>query len=112
MTVNREQAVFIAELVHTIRPAWDTRAILAALKATEHRDLADVAHAAIRIAQDDKIRKPIVISMDGEHWRPTIRDDASVRPTSRDQCTKPGHSSWATNCAQCRSEAIAIKEEA
>jgi hypothetical protein len=104
--MTREQAAFVAELVHTVRPAWDTRAIVAALKTCAGRDLADTCHAAIRAAQNPSIEKPVVIGMDGNHWDRAANAPTHRSPTYTEICPKPGHSSWAANCSQCRSDAL------
>lgn len=73
--ITKEQAGAIAVLVQTVRTAWDTRAITAALADLRNLDLADVTHAAIRVAQDPDMRTPAAIAfLDPKHWRPTVRE--------------------------------------
>jgi hypothetical protein len=68
--ITREQIGALVVLVQAIRPAWDSRAIRPVLErlAPEH-DLAELAWAAIRTAEDPTKRTPAAIAWEGDHWR-------------------------------------------
>lgn len=86
MTSHADPVGALVVLVQSIRPTWDTRAIrpvLAKLVADGH-DLADVAWAAVRTAQDQAMRRPAAIGLtDSPHWRPTVRDRESADQRAR-----------------------------
>lgn len=106
--ISREEAVALAELVHLVRPAWDTRAIVAALGAVMHRDLADTAAAALRCAANPVIRKPAVIPLEGDHWSQGPTDKTPVVALKgSDWCPVPGHSGYAARCENCRADQLA-----
>lgn len=70
MSINREQAHAVAELVRLVRSGWDTRAVVAALGEVSDRTLADVVYAAVRCAQNPANRTPAAIKFEGDHWPP------------------------------------------
>ena len=67
--ISREQATILADLARTIRPAWDTRAIIAAIGEVMHRDLREVAWALLTVAANPDMRQPVALTFDGNHWR-------------------------------------------
>ena len=73
--ITREELGALTLLVQAIRPAWDTRAIRPVLDEIANRhafngDLALLAWAAIRTAQNHDMRSPAAIAFDGDHWKP------------------------------------------
>jgi hypothetical protein len=79
-TVTREQAALIAQLLRTIRPAWDQAATgkFVGEASREHRDLADLLHGCIRTAQDSSLASPVTLTWAGEHWQRTVRATESA----------------------------------
>lgn len=76
---TRAQANLLAQLARTIRPSWDelhATDVIAAVNLLEiNADLADLAHAVIRCAENRTMRTPGAIALtDADHWRPTVRD--------------------------------------
>lgn len=86
MTSTADAVGPLVVLVQNLRPQWDTRGIrpvLAKLVADGH-DLADIAWAAIRTAEDRGMRTPAAIAQtDSPHWRPTVRDRESPDQRAR-----------------------------
>jgi hypothetical protein len=74
--ITRPEADYLAALIRIHRPHWDHLVIMDNLILVgEHRDLADVAHAAIRTAQDPAMLTPQALKfVDSPHWRPTVRE--------------------------------------
>lgn len=104
--MTREQANALAAFLRTIRPAWDHLATYHTLGELRHRDIADVAYAAIRTAQDTTKRTPKAIAWAGDHW-PTARPTTTVTRTTA--CTRPGHEGYlAHNCPACKQDAAGI----
>ena len=106
--ITREQAALLAGLIRTIRPAWDELATINTLgEAKDRGDLATIAFAAIRTAQDDTCKTPKAIGFDSDHWRKP--EPSPFSPTSRRSCNKAGHESYfAHNCGACRADSIAV----
>lgn len=105
MSVTREQAAILATLLRTIRPAWDELAIIQSIGQVRDRDLAHVAAAAIRTATNADARTPKAIAFtDSDAWQHDRPAETYRSPRTSEQCRRPGHSGWATNCAQCASE--------
>jgi hypothetical protein len=71
--ITKQQAGALAVLGQTIRPKWDTRAITDALAEFKDRDLADVATAVIRAAEDPSILTPKGITFDRKPAEPAAR---------------------------------------
>ena len=79
---GRTEAFALTQLIRRIRPAWDELACINILETLASRDLADVAHAAIRTAQDPAMLTPQALKfVDSPHWRPTVRDTSGDRAT-------------------------------
>ena len=74
-SVTREQAALIAQLLRTIRPAWDQAATgkYVAEASREHRDLADLLHGCVRTAQDQALTSPTSLTFAGEQWTRSVR---------------------------------------
>lgn len=74
-SVTREQAALIAQLLRTIRPAWDEMrtAEYVGKASVEHRDFADLLHGCIRTAQDQTLTSPASLTFSGEHWTRSVR---------------------------------------
>ena len=105
--ITREQAGALATLLRTIRPAWDQLATINALGQHQGRDLADLAYAAIRTAQDPDSRTPAALGFtDRDHWQRTARTTPRS-PKADETCPVDGHSGWAANCPQCRADRLA-----
>jgi hypothetical protein len=67
--ISREQTGALVALIRAIRPAWDSRAIRPVLEQlADGHDLAELAAAAIRTAEDPTMRTPTAITFDGDHW--------------------------------------------
>jgi hypothetical protein len=76
----------ITELLHQLRPDWDTAGILAHLETARLRvgvTPANLAIAAIRAATNPKNRTPAVIPLDGDHWREHVRLITTPQPPHR-----------------------------
>lgn len=100
--ITKEQAHSIAVLVQSVRTAWDTRAIVAALADVANLDLADVTHAAIRCAEDQAMRTPIAIGfLDADHWRPTVRTTETPQQIAARVQQARGYSLNTHNCDLC-----------
>lgn len=79
-TWGRPEAFALAQLIRRIRPAWDELATINVLADMAGRDLADVAHAAIRTAQDPTMLTPQALKfVDSPHWR-KIKAIADTEP--------------------------------
>ena len=105
MTLGKEQAQALTRLVHLLRPAWSEEGIYAALAKCQPLDAYDVALAAIRAAQDSKVRTPGVIPTRGSHWNeleptaPKVRMLPRIERRNRtcdtcgatDGCRPPAH---------------------
>lgn len=110
MMMTKDQATMTAALVHSIRPDWDERGIVAALaKAVQRGDAALVSIAAIHAARTPTNQTPAVISMDGPHWQKAegtapapkrIIEPPKSNDTSADCPSHPGVKAWA--CKPCR----------
>lgn len=89
MTTNitTRQANAITELVASLRPDWDVRGIMAALRdaAELTTDPTRLAVAATLAAGDPSNRTPKVIGMRGKHWDAPTR---SADPPVTNRCTK------------------------
>jgi hypothetical protein len=109
--ISRPEADHIAGLLRTIRPHWDHLAIMTVLTSVD-ADLADIAYAAIRTAQDPAMRTPQSLAFtDSQHWRPTVRehtpraqpvweDDARLQEIARCQyCDEQGRLNNGHLCA-------------
>lgn len=109
--IKREQAAHIAQLVRTMRPAWDELTIINLLAQHQQSPLDTITKAALNAAQNPKAETPRAINWP-EHWptsaiTPTgINDD----PDKPGQCHNPDHGSNPNNCSQCRSELIAPRD--
>lgn len=114
MTITRDQAHALAELVHQLRPEWDAQGVLAALAKARDRGPADVVCiAAIRAAATPTNRTPAVIPLAGDHWTGIVEASSTgavPRPTDR-RCTEPGHEHYSLPCKGCRSEALARDDD-
>ncbi len=100
--MTKEQAGMVAVLVQSVRTSWDTRAITAALADLRNLDLADVTHAAIRVAEDPDMRTPAAIAfLDPKHWRPTIRETETPEHIQRRAEQARGYSHAAQHCNLC-----------
>ena len=75
--------MLVADLVRTLRPAWDTRAITAAIAEVRHRSLAEIVFAAVRIAENPANQTPKALTFEGEHWKPMTA--SHVPPSPRDR---------------------------
>lgn len=112
MSISKQQAEALAGFIRTVRPAWDHVVLVRQLGTLKDRDLADVAHAAIRTAQDESMRTPQAIGFDSEHWRVTTPTATPRNPKQGETCTTPGHEGYyAHHCAGCRADALAVKHE-
>jgi hypothetical protein len=74
-SITREQAALIAQLLRTIRPAWDAAATgkYVAEASREHRDLADLVHGCIRTVQDTALTSPASLTFSGPQWTRSVR---------------------------------------
>ena len=74
-SVSREQAALIAQLLRTVRPAWDQAVTgkYVAEASREHRDLADLLHGCIRTVQDPALTSPTSLTFAGDQWTRTVR---------------------------------------
>ena len=68
--ITREQAGALAEMTRVFRPAWDTRAIVAAISEVQHREPREIAWALITITADPQMKTPKSLTFEGDHWRP------------------------------------------
>ena len=90
--LTQSQATSLAGFINTIRPSWDPRGIVTALKDARARGTAaEVAVAAIRAAAEPTNRTPAVIALEGPHWQqPTtpgrVGLGAFVQVTERQSC--------------------------
>lgn len=110
MMMTQEQAKMTAALIHSIRPDWDERGIVAALAKALHRaDAGLLAIAAMHAALTPTNQTPAVIAMDGPHWQKAEGTAPAPKrvvapPASNDtspECENhPGVKSWA--CKPCR----------
>ena len=99
--ITREQAG-AAALARTIRPAWDQLATLNAIAEVARHDLADVAHAVIRCAQDQTMKTPAAIGfLEGPHWRPTLRIGETVEQIEQRTTDALSYATAAGNCPHC-----------
>lgn len=100
--ITKEQAGMVAVLVQSVRTGWDTRAITAALADLQNLDLADVAHAAIRVAEDPDMRTPAAIAfLDPKHWRPTIREGETAEQVQTRRDNAYTATAGAASCPHC-----------
>lgn len=80
----------IAHLVHQVRPDWELRGIMAALRGCPPDRLADTVIAAISCARDRHDQHtPAVIPHDGPHWHITggnPQPPAPQRLTDQETC--------------------------
>lgn len=67
--ISREQATLLADLARTIRPAWDTRAIVPNVLEVGHKDIREVTWALLTVAADPKMLTPTSLTFEGDHWR-------------------------------------------
>lgn len=74
-SVTREQAALIAQLLRSVRPAWDQAVTgkFVVEASREHRDLADLLHGCVRIAQDHTLTSPAALTFAGGPWERTVR---------------------------------------
>lgn len=79
-SVTREQAALIAQLLRTIRPAWDQAVTgkFVGEASLEHRDLADLIHGCIRTAEDTSLTSPAALTFAGPQWERTVRETESA----------------------------------
>lgn len=116
MTITRDQAEALAELVHALRPEWDPQGILAALaKARDRADAPTVAIAAIRAAATPTNRTPAVIPLSGDHWidpAVTPSSTGAVPGPSDARCDEPGHEHYRLPCKGCRAESLEVTTDA
>lgn len=97
-----EQA--LAALIHGIRPQWDTRGILAAIRQCAGRSLDQLAAAVLYAAlvRKDQI-SPACIALDGEHWDALDRLTGKTQgpPTPRPTSGCPYHRGQPSECPEC-----------
>ena len=88
------QANLLADLARTIRPAWDTRAIVKHIGEVKHRTVPEIAWALLTVAADPAMKTPAALTFDGPHWRapeplkhpqPYRREDRTGPLTERGQ---------------------------
>lgn len=103
--ISREQAAHLAALARTIRPEWDQLATINTVAELKDKPLIAVARAVITAAQNPDARTPRAIL-----WQDPAppAEITTSSPRAGEICNRDGHSGWANNCAQCRSERIAI----
>lgn len=106
--ITQQQAHHMAAFIRTMRPDWDPAGIAAALREHDDKSPQDVFNAAITAAGNDKARTPAAISWI-QFWRPSKKDGSSGDSHHYQSCPVDGHSGWAENCPQCRSEEIAVQ---
>ncbi len=108
--INRETAGALAALLRIRRPAWDQLTTLERLldASVTHRDVADLAAGAIRIANDPTAGTPQALLLDlfDHHWRRTATPTITS-VTVNASCQVSGHEGYlATNCPGCRIDVI------
>lgn len=112
MPLTRDQATALAELIHVVRPSWDTRGIFTRglVPLAKHpAPLEVIAWAALRAAADPDNRTPAVIPLNGHHWNLADRPP-EPRLTPDLEC--PRHvGKWAGNCPLCRADQLAAPDE-
>lgn len=70
MTLSQSQGQALTALLGTLRKDWGLSGITAALKkASPLGSAADIAVAACRVAANDQIRTPALITEPGPHWQ-------------------------------------------
>jgi hypothetical protein len=78
----------IANLIHQLRPEWDTTGIMSALVTARLRvgvTPADLAIAAVKAASNPSNRTPAIIPLDGDHWREHNRPLTTPQPPGKCQ---------------------------
>lgn len=108
MMMTKQQAEIITELVRTVRGDWDAQGVMAALANCRHRDVAEIARAAVRAAAMPTNRTPAVIAMDGDHWQ--ARTLATVGPVRREDMCTIHDGGYRDRCAGCAADSKALKE--
>ena len=107
--LNPNQARALASLVAALRPDWGEAGLLKSLHAA--RELGtpwQIAHAALKAAEDPDNRTPAVIPLAGKHWeeaRPLGSAPVRAKP-----CDVPGHNGDEAYCDDC-AEAVPTPDE-
>lgn len=100
----------LTRLVHSIRPDWDQRGILAALSKCQSFDKQDTIRAALAAAADPDVRTPGVIPKAGSHWDPPGRTQSTStrirRPPKREQECEQHPGEWQDSCRCCAADRI------
>ncbi len=105
--ITREQAALLAKLARTIRTEWDELTTITTIAELRDKPLTTIARTVIAAAQNPNNRTPKAILFQPE---PTPTEPTNS-PRHNETCPKDGHSGWVSNCAQCRSEQIAIQPD-
>lgn len=85
--MNRESAAALVDLVRTVRPAWDARAVLNALAEVRDKgDLAYIAYRVLKTALTDAAATPKALTFDTVWEEP----DTLRRPTLTPPRYAPG----------------------
>lgn len=109
--IDRETGHAIANLMHHLRPEWDTPGCIAVIGKLRDRSPLDVAMAAIRLCATPGVNTPgALATVDGPHWRERITAPTVRFPPKRgDDCPKhPGQ--WPASCSGCASDRLAGTE--
>lgn len=97
---TQQQAEALANLLHTIRPDWDTPGIIHTLhqNRTHPAPYHTIATTAVKQATNPNTRTPVAIFLNGPHWPPTTQTQLPPNPC-------PDHpEEHATNCRACTAD--------
>lgn len=110
--INSAQAKALAALMAALHPGWDIPGCAAAIHRARHRGTpAELAHAAIRLAERADLRTPMLLAEDGSHWRPP--PGTASDPIHFDRCPEIGHTSFPKwNCSACAADKKARTDDA
>lgn len=110
--ITRTQIAALVALIDSLRSDWDRPGTASTLEqyADTDADPHQLFTAALTAAADPDNETPKAMTW-AKYWQPAKHKKSTPgSPRARDTCPVDGHSGWAGNCPQCRSEQIAKRD--